>query len=194
MLFNLFFFTITALSLIFSTPQTSYASYGIPMILFSWPIILIFTIPFILIKVIVFRKIVPGITVIYKWQWISNAVTLFIGIPTVWVVGVCLQVAAGGATARNLASLKDLFIASTLQSPWYIYPSSVGYWLIPASIACLCFFYFLISCYIDFFVAKIGLIGFQRKLVRDAALISNFFCYIPIISILIIYSVFKLKY
>ena len=165
------------------------ADAGVPMIVLTFPAMLMLLIPIIVVEGLLCKKWL-GLTTweAIKTNALSNLASTIIGVPLAWAIMLGLEFAAFGIVdrsdaIRNWHSPIANVIWFFLSSAWIGPPSAANAWLIPSAILALLIPFFLVSYLIEYLVARF-MVGMPeagpprltypnvRKAVRNANLVS----------------------
>lgn len=164
--------SVIVLFVFLAHPLPAYANIGLPMLIYAWPAMLVLFIPVVLIEAVVATTLL-GVNFLYAVQiaGVANLVSTILGIPTTWLVLVCVQVGLirGGAGPYGLETLRGRILSVTVQCPWLIpYPASELDWMIPTAEMVLCIPFFVASVFCEYFCA----VWFTHGTVQDKLLLS----------------------
>jgi len=133
------------------------ADAGVPMLLVTWPGMLLALIPIVVIEAWIMRprlELTSGKAL--KIAAIANLVSTVVGIPLAWLVLVGLELLSthGGSASFGLSTVWQRILSVTVQAPWLIPYESDLYWMVPAATLALLPANFLASWGIEYAVIR----------------------------------------
>jgi hypothetical protein len=123
--------------LLLARPAPARADAGIPMIVLTFPPMLMSLVPVILLEAALLSRILKlGFKASLPPAVVANAVSTVIGFPLSWFLMLALELlTTGGGTAWGIASIPGKVVAVTLQAAWLIPYEKELWWMIPAAAA-----------------------------------------------------------
>lgn len=147
----------TAIILLFllSIPSLAFADAGLPMIVLTFPAMLVALIPIVVIEGVIYRR---SFDVNYKSalgaSFVSNLVSTIVGVPFAWLLLFGVEMLTTQGAALGLDSLLKKIIAVTLQAAWLIPYENDLYWMIPVAAMVGFIPAFFISVYLERWIVR----------------------------------------
>jgi len=140
--------------------QLLLADMGVPMIVFTLPMMLILLIPVIAIESFLCKRWL-GLTTrqAVRSNALSNVVSTLVGVPVAWVIMVVIEVASGALLDKipgidNWHSPLASAVGFILSSAWIGPPEVTSIWIIPAACLVLLVPFFFASYWIEYRIVK----------------------------------------
>jgi hypothetical protein len=152
-----------------SLPNYAYANTGIPIIAIIFPLSWILLIPIIVIEWFVMMKYYPFLRkshVLYV-SIITNITSTLVGIPLAWGLMLLIELIFLPLETffpSNLNKFWQYFLNVTLGSAWLMPYEDQLYWMIPTALIILLIPCFIISCWLESFVASKILKGAENNI------------------------------
>jgi hypothetical protein len=175
-------------------PAMAYANAGVPMIVLSFPAMIIALLPVIFIETSIFRKIV---LVPYKKSFfsnsIANALSTIVGFPIAWGLLFGLELlTTGGHCGPGFDSIPNSMITVIVEAAWLCPHEDHLYWLIPTAFIISLIMAFFLSLVIEYFVNKKFHKEHDKKFIRKAVFVANLSSYCLLILIGLGFLIFSI--
>ncbi|MFH0898640.1 MAG: hypothetical protein V1855_03610 [bacterium] len=179
-------FIISVLLLII--PKIAMADAGVPMLLLTFPAMLIALIPIIVIEAVIISKFLKvGFKKAVGPSSVANILTTIIGFPLSWALLFGLEyLATGGSCGPGFSTIGKSIITVIVESAW-ICPREQAFWLIPvAAIICLVVAFF-ISVFYEYVVLKRYFKQCDKQQIKKTVWITNTVTYALLVVACLIY-------
>ncbi len=187
---------IVALStgLILATPLTVLANAGLPMIVFTFPLMLMALLPIIMVESFVIQRSLkaPFKKVIVS-NGIANVASTLIGTPLAWGILLGFQlITTGGGCGPGFETVPDSMITAVVGSAWICPWAEQEKWLIPIAFINCMIVAFFISVYIEYLVMRKTLKGHEDNVVKKVTYKSNLVSYFLLVVVSVSYYFYSI--
>jgi len=171
--------------IILCLPAVAYADVGVPMIVLSYPAMIIVLLPVIFIETSVFKRMM---LVPFKKSLISNgvanAISTIVGFPIAWGLLLGFElIATGGSCGPGFDSIPNSIITVIVEAAWLCPREDNLYWLVPTAFIISLVIAFFISIAIEYFVNRKFYKQHDKKSIRKAVLVANLLSYCLLVLI-----------
>lgn len=160
-------------------PSVALADIGLPMIVLTFPPMLMALVPIIVLESFLLAKF---LSLTFKTAMppsaVANALSTAVGFPLAWFLMLALQfLTPGGGSALGMQSVWQKLIAVTLQAAWLIPYEKELWWMIPSAAAFGLIPAYFISVALEFWVARKFLPQTSRSVLLAAVAKANLASY-----------------
>jgi hypothetical protein len=171
--------------IMFIAPRLAHADAGIPIIMISYPFVLLGLVPVIFIEGFVLHKLLNfELKRSLKLAAISNSISTIAGFPLMWTLLFGIQIIDGGASCgpgfdTAWKTLATILLESAWICPW----EQQAWFLIPVVFCVELFCAFIVSVYIERFILMKVIKDKTKQEITDANQSANIWSYLFLIAL-----------
>ncbi|MDP3997794.1 MAG: hypothetical protein Q8P73_04825 [bacterium] len=174
-------------------PSLAFADVGIPMIVYTWPAMILALIPVVLIEAYVISDLLRvGFKKTVIPSSVANIVTTVVGIPLSWgllfVFGLLIMLFG---SSFDISSIRQGIVSVLVIASWVAPMGGQTFWFTFYSLVTSFVVAFLVSVLMEYWILRLFFRGADKKLVKKTVWIANAASYaLLIVSSLILFYFF----
>lgn len=187
---------LLATLLFLGVSSQAFANAGLPMIMLTFPAMLIGLLPVIFVESLIFKRSLKiPLKMVLVPNSVANATSTLVGLPLSWGVLFVLELlTTGGSCGPGFETVSSSIITAILESAWLCPWEDQMFWLIPVAFVNGLLAAFLISLFIEYLIMRKMLTGYDNHLVKKLTYKSNIISYSLLVVLSTSYLVYNMVY